>query len=130
MTTLYESEFCEIKWVEDGSILYFNWKGYVTSDGLRIVANKILELVKEKKATRYLSDNTNVPVYSKEDQDWINTVWFPQVIQAGIKRLAMIEPTKVIQKGVLGRITQNNNSDALQTAEFNTYDEAAKWLKS
>lgn len=125
----FESNFGDLTWIEDGNIVNFVWKGYATSEEFRLVCNKATELLQLKKSRRLLTDNTNMPVFSKDDQEWLNTIWFPGAVKIGLNRLAFVEPNKIVQKGVVDRITKSNNNDALQTAEFPNYDEAVKWLK-
>lgn len=126
----YETDFCELRWIEEHNIVHYIWKGFASGEPRRKAADKVLELIELKKSHLFLGDNTNGPTHNKEDEEWLTTVWFPKIKKSTLKKMALISPQKAVQKAIVDRIVRTFDDSGLQSSEFSNYDEAMKWLKS
>ena len=64
------------------------------------------------------------------DQDWANQVWFPRVLSAGLKRMALVIPASGLAKMNVDDILSRLPGTELDVAYFATLAEARDWLQT
>lgn len=119
-----------ITWDENVKCIQAIGQGFVDGNSYRGSMDKGLELLKEKKASRWLADMLDQKVLSSEDQDWTIQDWTPRAVAAGIKKSAFVVPKSVIAQMSLRRMTAKVGNVELEMAYFESVEEAKKWLKA
>lgn len=124
METLFAKSHIEITYAPDTQILYCNWKGYQTPENIANGGAVILDLIKQKKIKKILNDNSLVVGPWHHTADWTHNVWFPAVIEAGLKHFAW-----VLSDNVFASISAKRAmipSPVIKS--FKNYEQAHNWL--
>jgi hypothetical protein len=124
----FESRVASVIWNADLEAVELRWKMFAKGEEFKEALNQGLELVRQKKAAHWLGDTSDMSAIPLEDQEWVNTNWFPRAISSGIKRMAVIVPKSAIAKMSVQNIVSRFNT--LEVHNFGEKSEAAQWLKS
>ena len=89
-----------------------------------------MELLQKNKARKWLSDDRAMPVLRPEDMEWAQTMWLPQMVQAGWKYWAIVQPENVIGQMNMERIVKEYLAAGIAAKYFSDPDEAMTWLES
>jgi len=94
---------------------------------MQFALEKGLELIQQKKTTKWLGDTSNLAPFGQESSNWIIHNWIPRAKTAGLKSIAYVIP-----KSALTRMTLNNGTaiTLLESAFFDSQDSAKAWLRS
>jgi hypothetical protein len=93
--------------------------------------NRTLELVKETSLTKVLVDTRELKVMVQENQRWIDEVWYPDAMRAGLRYMAFIMPEDFF--GKISVETSNRRvvrEGVIQVHYFDEEQLARDWLKS
>ncbi|MDY0092828.1 MAG: hypothetical protein RBT80_09025 [Candidatus Vecturithrix sp.] len=88
------------------------------------------EAMKTYGAHKWLSDDKNNPVLNPEDQQWGIEVWEPQVIAAGWRYWAIVQPEHVIAKWRMAKLAEMYSKKGITVQLFSDPEEAMQWLES
>ncbi|MGB5929046.1 MAG: hypothetical protein WBH03_12790, partial [Cyclobacteriaceae bacterium] len=121
---VYSAKNIEINYSKEGNFLYCNWLGFQNKQSIMESGAKILEILKSKNITRILNDNTKVTGPWQEAAEWTSTVWFPQMVEAGLEKFAWIFSTNIFAE--LSAKKAMPESDIIKS--FNNLHDAKVWL--
>ena len=107
--------------------LLIQWHGYATSTQLRQLAENQIELMRQHKLTKVLSDNTHARMVSMEDQRWIAEDWLPRVLAIGYEACAIITSKDYFAQMSFENIV-TNIGDQLTIQYFDDIESAREWL--
>lgn len=124
----FDAPYGTIYWDEVTECVHVEWKGFVHGEMLKTVLNTELDLFKTKDTDRWLADMRHIKVFDEEDSRWVNEVWFPRAIEAGVRRMALPVPESVLAQMSLKRLMQRVKEVYLEKAYFRTLEEAKAWL--
>ncbi len=124
----FDEDFLEIHWDEHVKCVTMVWKKFAKGDNFRKGLNAGLDLIKQKQASKWLADMTNMQVLALDDQEWANVDWFPRGIAGGIRKMALITPKSALAKMGVKNIMNKVGDVELETAYFDNFDEAKAWL--
>jgi hypothetical protein len=124
MESLYVEKNLEISYDPVYKFLYCNWIGFQNKELIIECGGVMLKLLKEKKCSKVLNDNRFVTGPWQEAAEWTSTVWFPTMIEAGLKYFAWIFSPNIFAE--LSAIKAMPASHVVKS--FNDYDEAREWL--
>ena len=125
----FKSDVVEIHWDAGARAVVLAWTGFAKGDAFKEGLEKGLELVKAKRATRWVGDVRKLGPVKLDDQEWVNTNWFPRLLGAGLTHMAIVMPEKAITKMSVGRIMQKVEGTNLVTVNVATPDEGLAWVK-
>lgn len=123
-----EYPFLRIHWEPDVPCVGMEWLGFVRGPPFRDALNAGLALLQERGAQGWLADLRDLGVVDQEDQSWANEDWFPRAVEAGIRRMALIMPTRTIAAMSVESIMQEA-PNGLLTRYFDAPAEARAWLR-
>ncbi len=127
---LYTSKSLDIEFDEQGQFIYANWKGFQTVESIKSNAQKVLELLKQKKATRVLNDNRLVTGPWQGAADWVAKEWFPKMFAAGMTHFALIQSTSVFSQ-LSAEKTLAETNESWKKQGIRTFDDievARRWV--
>jgi hypothetical protein len=124
----FDAPYGTISWDEATQCVHVEWKGFVHGEMIKTVLNTALELFETKDTDRWLADMRRIKVFDEEDSRWVNDVWFPRAIEAGVRRMALSVPDSVLAQMSLKRLMKRVDEGELETAYFRTLEEAKAWL--
>lgn len=125
---ILENDAAILWYYPDYKIVHHEIKRYAYGKNFRDLLLRGSELLKEKGAQKWLSDDRNNGAVGQEDIDWGNNYWFPQTVKNGWKYWAMVHPEKLIGQMNIKRITENYANKGIIVNIFSNPDEALKWL--
>ncbi len=92
MDILYEDEFMQVRHDEVHNCIEYSWKKFASSEKYKELLDKVYQFLVEKKSDRFLADATLMKAIPQDAQAWTDTDWFPRMIQAGTKFIAVVNP--------------------------------------
>ena len=124
MELLMKEKNIEISYDAKNKYLYCNWIGFQNEESIMKSGGHILHFLKEKEASKVLNDNTKVTGPWQDAAKWTNTVWFPDMINNGLKFFAWIFSPNIFAQ--LSAKKAMPKSDSVRS--FNSMEEAQTWL--
>ncbi|MEL6559201.1 MAG: STAS/SEC14 domain-containing protein [Bacteroidota bacterium] len=125
----FEDNLVKVFYYEEFKTGLGTWRGNGIGEDYKKSMSRISNLIAEKNIEGWVAEISNFGVVSKENKDWVNTVWFPSVIGAGLKRMAVVIPSNIFGKmsaeEVLAKVT-----DQVHIKHFDKLDSARAWIKS
>ena len=120
-------------WDDEARFVGIEWRAYVEGPTYREPLNLAIELMKEKKTSKMLSDMRRMKAVTQADQEWVNKDWLPRAIAAGSNCTAMVVPESAVAMMSLNRI-MGKVGKVVNTGETSAYfksmEEAKQWLAS
>jgi len=124
MQSLSKQKNLEISYDPEHKYLYCNWLGFQNKESIMKSGLIILDLLKQKKVSKVLNDNSQVTGPWQEAAEWTATVWFPQMIEHGLKHFAWIFSPNIFSE--LSAKKAMPSSGIVKS--FNSYNDALSWL--
>jgi hypothetical protein len=126
----FDERFLTIHWDEDTKAVWAEWKEAVEGEPFRRGLNAGLELVRQKKARKWIADTKHMGVVSVEDVKWTNEDWIPRVVAAGLRWMAFVMPRKVVAKMAVKTVVSKLGEHELSTSYVESLDDARAWLRA
>ena len=114
----------------DVPCVVMSWRGYATSAVFRAANEQVLHMIGDRRAKKLLGDITEFVLIGAEDQDWLNNVWLPQAMEAGLRFAALVTPSFYFNRVAVDNVVKKLDPARLQVAYFATRDNALAWLKT
>ena len=86
----YHNEYLSIVCNDEQRWVEVNWIGYQNFESVQNGGMQMLEILKASGFTKVLNDNREVLGNWSEASDWAGTVWFPMMIDAGLRDFAWV----------------------------------------
>jgi len=124
MESLFKAKNIEITYDPANKYLYCNWIGFQNTQSIMAAGGTILDLLKKKGVTKVLNDNTLVTGPWQEAAEWTSTVWFPDMINAGLRHFAW-----VFSRNIFSELSAKKAMPANDIVKsFNELEAARQWL--
>ena len=124
---VFENQNLVLERDENLKCLIQNWKGFASSDKFREGINKTVELFKDKKLNKILSNTKDFGMVKKEDTEWLNTQAMPQLIKTGLKCAAFVVPSNVFSQMSIENFKKEAEGP-IEIRYFDNADKAKAWL--
>ncbi len=125
-----DSEYASLWYHPEAGVVHHKFHKFIYGDAFRTVLSTGVEVMKKNGAHKWLSDDRNNSAVSKEDSEWGETIWTPQVLAAGWKYWAVVLPEKVVGQMSMKRFIDDYSSRGVKVQVFSDPDLALKWLES
>lgn len=113
----------------DSKIIHHQIKKYAYGKDLQDLLLKGTELLKEKGAIKWLSDDRNSNAIRKADAEWGDNIWFPLTVKSGWKYWAIVQPEKIVGQMDMQKRRKQFADYGITAKMFSDPDEALEWLK-
>ena len=124
MESLFKAKNIEITYDAANKYMYCNWIGFQNKQSIMASGAIILDLLKKKGTAKVLNDNTQVTGPWQEAAEWTATVWFPDMIKAGLRHFAW-----VFSQNIFAELSAKKAMPANEIVKsFNGLEEARQWL--
>lgn len=127
---IYDERWITVRWDESLKASWAEAKAYAEGEEFRAGYNAILELCRQKRNNRYLADARNLAPISQADQRWLNEEWFPQILAAGVRSMAIVMPKSAVARLSARQILSNINDITFVTNHFDDLEAARAWLRT
>lgn len=105
------------------------WDGtFGTQENFRMGLEKVVEVLKEHKLSKWLADLRNMRGSWDSSREWMSKELMPKAIMAGLKYEAVIIPKDVFSK--LSTKDTIMKLGGLELRQFDDYGKAVAWLQS
>jgi len=128
-TLLFEDKHLSIRHNKEDETLILTWRGFIPSVYFRELACEIIKAVDESKVRKILSDNREWKIISPNDQGWAANHWFPKAEEKGVQALATVLSNDIFNREAERNVEGMANLKHMQVKNFNTEEEALRWLK-
>jgi len=123
---------CAVEYDVDVPCVSMIWKGYATSNQFREANERVLQEIQQRRSSKLLSDAKEFVLIGATDQNWLSSNWIPRVLQAGVRKIALVMPrfyfNRVAVDTVTQRLAQNTANDLVSIEYFESRDAARTWL--
>jgi hypothetical protein len=89
---------------------------------------RALDAIRDKRAIAYLSDTRKVRVIVYDDQVWAHEVWVPLLVDAGVKRFALITAASGLGRANVEDVIAMVDNRGLLMRGFDSLEKARTWL--
>ena len=128
--TILDNEQITLWYHPDKKIIHHVMHKYTHGQAFREALMAGAEAMKKYRAHKWLSDDRKNPVLSPEDQKWGIDVWEPQVIEAGWKYWAIVQPEHAVAKLRMMKLADMYAEKGITAQLFTDPEEAMNWLES
>jgi hypothetical protein len=126
----FESDYLVVSWDTEIQAVISTWEGYTGgSDKIQIGHSKILELIRQQKAGKWLNDLRHLKVVDKADQEWISTELPPLLLAAAIRITAIVIPESPTAQLSNQNIMKHLKEGEITRGIFTSLEEARDWLR-
>lgn len=116
MNNTYDSEFCNVAYLEEDNVVLLTWKKFCCFDNYRIPTMYASDLLNQYKGSNFIIDARNGFEDEKEDVEWGFGVLLPYMAQSSCKKCIFI----------LNEVPTIEDEIDLWTAEFKKYFQVFK----
>lgn len=118
-----------VKWVEAGHWTLVEWQGWATAEEFAALLDAEVRALKEHGGTCVLADCRLQRVLSADVQVRANQEWVPRVVEAGLKKFAVVLPLSDLAASHLQERLNEVPPSAFEVAYFTTVEGAQEWLR-
>jgi hypothetical protein len=105
------------------------WRGYATSAAFREGNARVLSEISDRRASKLLGDVTDFVLIGADDQAWLNEVWIPRAMHAGLRKVALVQPSFYFNRVAIDTVAQKLDRDRVEVGFFDNREAAKDWLK-
>jgi len=127
---VFENVYATLLYYPDHKLIHHKFHRPLQGQALHDVLNAGADLLAERKATKWLSDDRNNAQLTSEDADWANREWSPRAVRAGWKYWALVVPEELVARFSMRRPVDRAYEEGLRIAAFVDTQEAKDWLES
>ena len=117
-----------VKWDPTLKAAHIEWQGWADTTEYAAANDAIIGALSDRHGSRALGDCRLLKVIKQSDQDWSVRDWFPRVLAAGLRRMALVIPTSGLAGMNVKDILSQVPGTKLEIAHFSTIEEARAWL--
>jgi hypothetical protein len=105
--------------------------GFLNREQFALIATKAHEVRAKNSSDKQLANIEDMSTLTKEVQEWINEVWFPQAIKTGLRYLAFVVPKSTLAKMSMKAANQPATEKfPIEIKYFDSESQALEWLTS
>jgi len=124
-----DNKYASVYFDSARAALSVTFKGFVPHAELITIVEHEFALIRQHKIKKCMIDLREYQVYAPGSKEYIDTVWFPQVIAEGVKRIAIIVPTSIFaQSGMKKAHERAETSNTITVNHFDQPSKAWEWL--
>lgn len=123
----FGDSFLEIHYDPAIHVLLADWKGYQSEESVRHGGEVLMAMMVTHGCYLILNDNTQVRGMFMTSAEWGGTVWFPDMVQKGMKKFAWVYGPMPSRLSVDEVISYLPNSQ-IPIRTFRDREKALEWL--
>ncbi len=123
------NDYVNVEYNDQTEVITLTWLDNPTSEEIRTGLNAGRDFVKENSLKKWIGDTKLLGAIGDEDLDWINNSWFPTLLEAGIRKMAVIIPENVFGQmcveDIMGTV---DTSTGFVSRYFDNVEDATTWI--
>ena len=132
MKVLTSKNKFEIRLDKDNNSIELEYKDIIAVKEFRKILGKVYDYSVDHKVTKNLVDMRKMGMIPPEAQKWIESDWFPKMIQAGVLTYGMIVAQSAAAQAstddLTDKIDDQREAGGVQNGFFGTLEDARKWI--
>lgn len=125
----YRDEYLNIHCNDEKGWVEVNWTGYQNFESVQNGGLQMLDVLRSSGLKQVLNDNREVLGNWSEASDWAGKVWFPMMIEAGLKDFAWVFSPSIFAQLAAQKSVDVSDGKA-NVRFFHSIEEAKCWLES
>ena len=118
MQKLYESDFCDVSYLETKNLVFVEWKKYCELDEYRKPLLAALQVIKDHRCD-YVADTRNGFEDNPEDTKWVADYFMPTVLQTNFfSSLVLLSPFIIDEANSLKDELEGQANDSADVIDF------------
>lgn len=119
---------CAVSFDAETPCIVMHWRGYATKAQFRAGNERVLEAIRTHRSDRLLGDIVDFVLIGAEDQRWLNDNWIPRAIEAGLRRVALVQPSFYFNRVAVESVMEKLDPAKLDVGYFSELAAARSWL--
>lgn len=115
-----------VRWDEPNATVLVEWDGWANTGEFQALLAAEIQALLDHRCSQLLADCRKQRVLNLADQERANREWLPQVLEAGLKRFAIVLPESEIAAAHLQE--RLSTVTEMEIAYFASAEEARAWL--
>ncbi|MEN8120587.1 MAG: hypothetical protein ABFS35_09585 [Bacteroidota bacterium] len=128
MTPILETEYAQLTFEPESSVLKLVWKDNCTTETYHFVYDKIIDLVEKADVKYYIADIRKLKLIAPSDRKWLQSKIIPKLFKLGMEKIAAIVSGDVYMQRHVAHINQEIAA-AKRIKQFGNLPEAMRWFK-
>jgi hypothetical protein len=117
-----------VRWDPTCKAAHIEWQGWANPTEFAAANAAIIRALKEHRASRALGDLRQLKPIQQSDQDWAKAEWIPDVLAAGLRRIALVRAKSGLAMTNFEAILSRVQGTGLEVEYFVTIEDARAWL--
>ncbi len=117
-----------VRWDEPSKTVVVEWDGWANTAEFSGLLDAEVKALENHSGSKLLADCRRQRVLNPADQDRADEEWVPRVLDAGLKRFAVVLPESEMAAAHLRDRLGKVSKTAMQIDYFTTVEEAREWL--
>lgn len=128
---VYQDESGVVYWDVGSQCIEIEVKQYIPGAALKVTLERVLQLIKSKKARKFLADTSRMDKLAGEDMMWVETDWLPRSVEAGVVVFATVPPKSLSAHLAFDKMSENTApaSASYVRRVFKDANEAREWVR-
>jgi len=128
MTPILETEYAQLTFEPETSILKLVWKETCTTETYHYVYDKILDLVEKTHVKYYIADIRKLELIAPSDRKWLQNKIIPKLFKLKMEKIAAIVSGDVYMQRHIMHLNQEITAKK-RIKQFGSLAEAIRWFK-
>ena len=128
MTPILETEYAQLTFEPETSVLKLVWKDNCTTETYHYVYEKIIDLVGKTEVKFYIADIKALKMIAPSDRKWLQTKIIPKLFKLGMEKIAAIVSGDVYKQRHIMHLNQEITAKK-RIKQFGSLPEAIRWFK-
>lgn len=125
-----DNEHATLKYYPASGIVHHTFHQPTSGEPFRSMVNTGVQLLRDHKATKWLSDDRNNMALPEADTEWGKLNWFPKALEAGWKYWALIVPADIMARMNMKEFTDSFTQQGIRIMVFSDPEKGLEWLTS
>jgi hypothetical protein len=127
--TIIDNEIVTLLYYPESKIIHNRFHKPTFGKSYRGVMIQGLRILKQRQATKWLSDNRELSAVGSENTEWLKAIWAPQAMAAGWNRWAILLPKELIGQMNMKQFIEFNSDKGVSVCVFSDSARALVWLE-
>ncbi len=126
---ILDKDYITIEQLKENNSIVLHWYENPTSEELKFALSTARDFVKANQVPNWVANTAKLGAISEEDQQWVNQEWFPTLIKAGIKNMAIVVAENIFGQMSIEDIMGTLDAETgFESRYFNSLEDALWWI--
>lgn len=123
-----DTDLYTIEWDGDIDTVTFTWDEFASGDRFKSGANALLEYVQSNDVEKVIHDTSGIQAHNDEDLAWLESEWYPKMVDAGLRYSAIVHQESVISEMDTEEFVEDVKDMAYKLMHTADLEEAREWM--